>query len=449
MASEKLAAGLVNSGYSVGWVGACTVGVTATETAVTQIISGTNMTTDPRVLPISITGTLRTLVNSYDYSGVGELGQAGRGLYGIYDPSNWSQKQTAQCNATSPVTGVQQWSTTNPYGIVVYDGVMYMIANDCDPTTRKCYIYKYNMAADAFSETGYAYEFTPDIDGDTTQWKGAGYGLDLQISGSSAYLIAVFGRFTNSGWTYTFGESAIVKIPLAGTGTAEMDLAGNNVTGVVVNGDYAYVTSVGGAQQANGNPASKLEVFDISGATPSLAATIAASDIPNSFGGDFVDVAFVNNKAYVLAAHYNTVYSQYSYIVIQTMEDSLQHGELNTKDENDDYTVPPLYVEKTVSPASPCFALLPGEGNDLYLVDGVKFQSIDTSLDIDAAGALSTVKSAGDFANGTATGYVINTAAMVIERTAAATRGLAAAKASVTKIAKRLARPEDLERKEQ
>lgn len=32
MASEKLAAGLVNSGYSVGWVGACTVGVTATET---------------------------------------------------------------------------------------------------------------------------------------------------------------------------------------------------------------------------------------------------------------------------------------------------------------------------------------------------------------------------------------------------------------------------------
>lgn len=49
MASEKLAAGLVNSGYSVGWVGACTVGVTATETAVTQIISGTNMTTDPRV----------------------------------------------------------------------------------------------------------------------------------------------------------------------------------------------------------------------------------------------------------------------------------------------------------------------------------------------------------------------------------------------------------------
>ena len=438
MASEKLAAGLVNSGYSVGWVGACTVGVTATETAVTQIISGTNMTTDPRVLPISITGTLRTLVNSYDYSGLGELGQSGRGLYGIYDPSNWSQKQTAQCNATSPVTGVQQWSTTNPYGIVVYDGVMYMIANDCDPTTRKCYIYKYNMAADAFSETGYAYEFTPDIDGDTTQWKGAGYGLDLQISGSSAYLIAVFGRFTNSGWTYTFGESAIVKIPLAGTGTAEMDLAGNNVTGVVVNGDYAYVTSVGGAQQANGNPASKLEVFDISGTAPSFLAEIDVSAIPNSFGGDFVDVAFVNNKAYVLAAHYNTSYSQYSYIVIQTTEADLQAGGFGTGAK---------YKTATVSPASPCFALLPGEGNDLYLVDGVKFQSIDTSLDIDAAGALSTVKSAGDFANGTATGYVINTAAMVIERTAA-TRGLAAAKASVTKIAKRLARPEDLERKE-
>lgn len=435
MASEKLAAGLVNSGYSVGWVGACTVGVTATETAVNQIISGTNMTTDPRVLPISITDTLRTLVNSYDYSGVGELGQSGRGLYGIYDPSNWSQKQTAQCNATSPVTGVQQWSTTNPYGIVVYDGVMYMIANDCNPTTRKCYIYKYNMAADAFSETGYAYEFTPDIAGDTTQWKGAGYGLDLQISGSSAYLIAVFGRFTNSGWTYTFGESAIVKIPL-GSGTAAMATAGNNVTGVVVNGTYAYVTSVGGAQQADGNPASKLEVFSISRGTPSLIATLTAAMIPNNFGGDFVDVAFVNNKAYVLAAHYNTAYSQYSYIVIQTTEADLQAGGFGTGAK---------YKTATVSPASPCFALLPGEGNDLYLVDGVKFQSIDTSLDIDAAGALSTVKSAGDFANGNETGYVINTAAMVIERTAAA-RGLAAAKASVTKIAKRLATPEELEK---
>lgn len=437
MASEKLAAGLVNSGYSVGWVGACTVGVTATETAVNQIISGTNMTTDPRVLPISITGTLRTLVNSYDYSGVGELGQSGRGLYGIYDPSNWSQKQTAQCNATSPVTGVQQWSTTNPYGIVVYDGVMYMIANDCNPTTRKCYIYKYNMAADAFSETGYAYEFTPDIAGDTTQWKGAGYGLDLQISGSSASLIAVFGRFTNSGWTYTFGESAIVKIPL-GSGTAAMATAGNNVTGVVVNGTYAYVTSVGGAQQADGNPASKLEVFSISRGTPSLIATLTAAMIPAGFGGDFVDIAFVSGKAYVLAAHYDTAYTKYDYIIVQTTEHELQKGGFGTGAK---------YKTATVSPASPCFALLPGEGNDLYLVDGVKFQSIDTSLDIDAAGALSTVKSAGDFANGTATGYVINTAAMVIERTAAA-RGLAAAKASVTKIAKRLARPEDLERKE-
>lgn len=439
MANSKLAFGLVGTGYSKGWVGSISITGSKTNVAVDYIDTSGDMTTDPRVLPISVTGTLRTLVNSYDYGGVGELGQQGRGLYGIYDPNSatWLPKQKAQCNSTSPITGVQQWSTSNPYGIVVYDGIMYMIANDCDPTTRKCYVYKYNVAGDAFNETGYAYEFTPDIAGNTTEWKGAGYGLDLQISNGAAYLIAVFGRFTNSGWTYTFGESAIVKISLTGTGTAEMDLAGNNVTGVVVNGDYAYVTSVGGAQQGGGNPASKLEVFDISGTTPSLTATLTAAMIPTGFGGDFVDVAFVSGKAYVLAAHYNQAYTKYDYIIVQTTAAALQGGGFGTGMK---------YLTGSETPAAPTFALLPGGDDELYFVDGVKMNRIYTDVDIDDEEALEELGTAGSFVNSGTSGYVLNTAAVVIERTTA-TRSAAAVHASVTKMAKRLARPEDLERK--
>ena len=81
MANSKLAFGLVGTGYSKGWVGSISITGSKTNVAVDYIDTSGDMTTDPRVLPISVTGTLRTLVNSYDYGGVGELGQQGRGLY--------------------------------------------------------------------------------------------------------------------------------------------------------------------------------------------------------------------------------------------------------------------------------------------------------------------------------------------------------------------------------
>lgn len=64
MANSKLAFGLVGTGYSKGWVGSISITGSKTNVAVDYIDTSGDMTTDPRVLPISVTGTLRTLVNS-------------------------------------------------------------------------------------------------------------------------------------------------------------------------------------------------------------------------------------------------------------------------------------------------------------------------------------------------------------------------------------------------
>lgn len=463
MASEKISVGLVNSSYTKGWIGAYTIGTTAPVLAVGYIDTADDMTTDPRVLPISITGTMRTLVNSYDYSGVGGLGQTGTGLYGIYDPVDWTRKQLAQCNNNTtagsvrpPIAGVQQWSLTNPYGIVTDGNTMYMIGNDSHPQNRKAFIYSYNMAADAFSENSVpVYSFSPDITGVQTQWKGAGYGLDIYTSGNNKYLIAVFGRFTNVGWTYTQGPGAIVKIPLNGSGMVQMAITNANPTGVVVHGDYAYVTSVGGAQVGGGNQNSKLEVFNIAGTTLNYLVQIDVNAIPSGAGftgGDYVDVAFASGKAYVLAAHYNNNYTQYEYIIIETVETSLIDGKLNKKDSSGYYTIVPNYVRLTANPASPTFGLLPGEGDDLYLVDGVNIKKIDTTVSLTES-VVTLVKSAGDFAlDSSIIGHVFNTAGVVVERTAPVitpvATGVASAKVCVTKMAKRLAHLEELEPRE-
>lgn len=442
MANAKIALGLVKANYAKpGWIGTTTETGSKTNVAVGTDIKGGDITTDPRVLPISVTGTLRTLVDSYSYAG--GLGTRGAGLYGVYDPSNssWgSPVAKAESNPVTPDPDIQDWSVTNPYGIVVIGTTMYMIDNDCDTTDRKARIYSYNMANDAYSEnTSAVYAFDPAVSGDPTLWKAAGTGLEF-YSNRGNFLIATFYRYTNEDWSYVFGTSAIVKINVS-SGAATMAAANANATGVVVDGNYAYVTSVGGAQTGGGNADSKLEVFDISAAALSTpVATLAASLIPESFGGDYVDVAFVNSKAYVLAAHYDAAYTKYDYIIIQTTADDLQDGGFGTGVK---------YATGTISPASPCVALLPGGTNSLFFVNGVEVYAIDTSVDIDDSEALDPLHTAADFTfTDGDKAALINSAAVVVEKTVAA-RGLeAAVHVSVTKMAKRLVRPEDLERKE-
>jgi hypothetical protein len=452
----KIAVSPVTSDYSKSWVG--TVGETSgtlVNVAVSRILTGVDFTTDVRILPITTTGSSpRVLVNSYDLSVPGDLGQAGSALYGIYDPSdsgtppvptNWGNPvRTAQCTSGAGHTVDENWTISNPYGIVTVGTTMYMIDYDnasdetVTPPDYTCHICSYNMASGAFSENSTPiYTFNPGMTG-STYYKGAGTGLDLYGN----YLIATFSRYTNSGWTYNYGPSALVKINLTNNTVTTVALNANS-NGVVVEGDYAYVVSYGGAQVAGGTTTSKLEVVSID-STPSvlqtfttgMSDTFLSGSTPSYTQGDYTDVAFVGGKAYVLLAQYNSAYTQYEYAIIQTTEGSLQGGDF---DSNDSFKV------DTVNPASPCFALLPGGDDTLYFVDGVNINTINVTGDIDATGAITPIVDAGDFVNGTDTGAMFNSAAVVIEKVATTLRG-APAKAHVTKMAKRLARPEDLER---
>ncbi len=237
--------------------------------------------------------------------------------------------------------------------------------------------------------------------------------------------MALFDRFYNEGWNYTFGPSEVVMIDLE-TGKAVGAEANVNANGLTVNGDYAYVTSYGGAQQPGGNEASQMEVFVLTNGSPEWVTSIDASAIPNNFGGDFSDVAFANGKAYVLVAHYNDDYSQYEYMIIQTTENDLLNGVFGTAVK---------FYDSTVAPAAPTIVLLPN-GNDLYFIDGVSVYSIDTSVDISAS-ALTRLCTAANFTltegETTYTGYEFNTAGIVIEDVNAGT----GRKIHSTKVAKR------------
>lgn len=77
MANSELSVGLVANDYSRGWIGSTDIAGNKVDVAVALDIKGNSMSTDPRVLPISALGTLRSLVNSYTYAGgVGTVGAA-------------------------------------------------------------------------------------------------------------------------------------------------------------------------------------------------------------------------------------------------------------------------------------------------------------------------------------------------------------------------------------
>ena len=443
----KIAVSPVTDDYSKSWVG--TVGETSgtlVNVAVTSL-DGTAFTTDVRILPITTTGSdPRALVNNYNLSVPGSLGQAGSALYGIYDPSSstWGLEQKAQCTS-SPAPSIQEWSISNPYGIVTVSTTMYMI--DYDPASDKsAHIFSYNMSGDAFSENGTPiYTFVPGNDGSSptpNQYTAAGTGLDLY----GTYLIATFNRYyidtSGGGWgVYHYGPSALVKIPLS-SGTVTTTPAHENTNGLVVEGNFAYVTSYGGAQVADGNASSQLDVFDLSLTTPTLEATLTTTESDELFDGeytqgDYTDVAFVNGKAYVLLAQYDDNYENYKYAIIQTTATALQNSEFGTTAKS---------KVGTVTPASPCFALLPGGDNSLYFVDGVNINTINVGIDINATGAIAPIVDAGDFVNGSDAGALFNSAAVVIEKVPTAMALKAGVKrATVTKMAKRIARPEELE----
>ena len=332
---------------------------------------------------------------------------------------------------------------------------MYLQANDCNPNTGKCGIYRYSMINNSFVELGSVYTFDPRASS-VTPWKGAGAGLDLYIDGltEEAYLIAVFYRYTNQGISYTYGPSTVVKYKIS-DGFISTHVANPNVNGVVVEGEKVYVTSFGGPQVAMGSGSSKIEMFhhyaedidfewqfDINALN---GVEYEEDDVtPHvNFGGDIVDIAFKAGKAYIYLAHYDEEYDYYRYRIICVNKASLEARNLNGAK---------AAKEQEARPASPCFGFLQGEGDKLYFVDGVHIREIDTSVESnefgqEALGNSDGIISANHFTKGTDMATVINTAAIVIDRSVARTAGNGV-RASVTRMAKRLVRPDELERRE-
>jgi uncharacterized membrane protein len=459
----KVGLGLVGSTYSKGWFGSVgEMAASKVDIAVDRILATQDTSTDPRVIPLIPGSNPVTVANYYTYGGTGGLGKQGQALYGVYNPTSntWTQITTAQANQS--VGAAKTWSVTNPYGAAAVGNAFYLIDNDnvdtlpsgsTDSTLQySASIYKYDLSGSTpYAELGEFYRFVPGSSGGNT-WKGAGTGLDVYAASSPAgttyYLIATFNRYyidtSGGGWgVYHYGPSALVKIN-SGTGAATTVAVNANTNGVVVEGNYAYVTSYGAAQQAGGNASSELQVVSISGTgAPTLTRTKTVAELNTAlgttFGGDFIDVAFVNSKAYVLSANYNSAYSQYNWAIIQTTDTTLQGAGFGTVAANE-------RVISSTSPASPCFALLPGGDNSLYFVDGVNVKSINTAINVGATGGITPIVGAGNFSNSGTTGYVLNTAGVVIEKTPSLALKGAPVRATVTKLAKRLARPEDLEK---
>lgn len=444
---SKFGLGMVTADYSTGWISSCLSDSTQKYTVLTSVPDGTgsvsaiDMGTDPRVIPISDSATL---ANNYHYSS----SDIGNGVYGVYDPSGsvstvpaWEQLQTATTNQTS-YPAAKTWTAANAYGAIQSGSKMYL--NDYD--TGK--IFRYTTDSNAYSEDGVYY--SPTIPSGAS--RAAAIAMDVQTSG----IVAVFSFYSVLNWVYTYQNSGLYLLPLGNTAplpVTEYDSTdcGKNVNGETVNGDYVYVTSFGGSQQAGGNTASTLEVFTIANEEFTKKATITTSMLPDTSGddytvhfgtaGDFLGVEIVpvdgNNRAIMLLAHYDTNYTKYDYELLSVSESVLQAGTLNGA----------ICVTGTVSPAGASWGLLKDDNNDLYLVDGVHIKKINPS-DL----SMTTVCSASDFtSDGTSSGTaggLLNTAGIVIHASAGMLRGAPGAHVSVTKMAHRLITPEELKKRQ-
>lgn len=451
---SKVAFGLVNSSYNKAWIGAVRSNGNKQPMAVIAAVDGNALSTDPRVLAITATGTEKTLVDSYTYtSGVGTIGA---GWFGVYEPVpvnadvsdedaasfQWTLLRKAQCNHSSSDTDMLTWHVSNPYGIVVHDNKMYM--QDYDNHV----IYGYqNVSGNSFAEDADPiYTFAPG-----TGYNGAGTGMDLYLDSSTSkkYLVALFNRYTNQGWEYTYGACNIVVIDITNQGsiTSTTAAVNKNANGIAVKGNYAYVTSYGAQQNPGGNASSRLQVFGFVNGRAVLRKSIAPTAIDSTkttfSSGDFIDVAFVNSKAYVLLAHYNSAYTKYDYVIIQTTEAALQAGSFGTTAK---------YYTGSSTKFGTTLGLLPGGETELYFVNGESIFTINTAVDISATGAVTSVCAASDFTydddTTTATGYIFNTASTVVEKQTVTAARAAAGVAHVTKLAKRMARPEELEQRD-
>ncbi|WP_285715655.1 hypothetical protein [Pelosinus sp. IPA-1] len=432
---SRLACGVINGSYSQGIVSSINTLGNRRVPEITHIDVGAGLdpeiiSGDPRVLGYKHGSDNCVMISAYTYTTPGTAGNARVALFKI-NATTGAWEQLVQKLSTT-------WGFSNPYGLVVVGNNMYVQDYDSGKITAVD-LTTYN--------TSTLYTMGSVSSGGTT-YLPHGNGMDYSDYG----LIAIF-SYLESGSYSNYTNSKLAVVPVDGSTASVVSGLNKNVVSVAVEGDFAYISSIGGAQQGGGNPASKIESVDLT--TPVLGTTpVTISALPTTPSGeqkgDFVDVAFRSGAAYVLRANYDTNYTSYSYRLIKTTGASLRAGSFGT------YTT----IVDTATPAEATWMLAPAV-DTLWFVSGSAANIIQLisgglstgSVVKKADASLSTASSygLGTTVSGAAINAHLNTASVIIDVADVAAKEAVGAAAAVsatrTKVAFRFVRPEELEKK--
>ncbi|MDU4960686.1 MAG: hypothetical protein E6X17_08490 [Sporomusaceae bacterium] len=423
-----LAAGVVNSSYTSGVIGSVTNSGVKSAGALPQL-NGVNFSGDPRVLNFAYNGTEYAMVLSYTYV----FGQPGTATIGFYIPT--VPKATPPQDAWTLVgsSGGKTYSSSflkfsNPYSLVVVSSDLYVADYDSGKIIK---VSLANLATEILAADVTEYYSLPSASV-PSPYVAKCNGMDY-VDGR---LVMLFNLPNPSDYTDYHNSYVVMKQISTGTVTGPVTLNKNAVSVAADKGPaptnyfYAYVCSIGGAQQAGGNgAASKLQVVRFS--SPITVNDILATATPTG-EGDFVDVAILGTDAYILAANYNSSYTSYNYQVIKTPLNSLRAASLASSTSIDD-----------TAPAGATWMLAPSgdSGDPLWFVSGNEANTLSAAL---AVSLKATPADLGIVRGSDNINVNLNTAAVVIAGTTMAARA-AAVSAARTKLAVRLSLPQEIE----
>ena len=433
---SRLACGVINAAYDRGIVSSVNTLGNRRVPEITQFNVGTvstpvyaNISGDPRVLGYRHGSDDCVMVAAYTYDVPGYPGAGRVALFKI-DATTGDWEQLIQKEAAT-------WGFSNPYGLVVVGNNMYVQDYDSGAITVV------NLTTYA---TSTLYTVAAVTDGGIT-YLPHGNGMDYHAS--TGRLIAVY-SFLPSGSYTNYYPSKLIAAQLVG-GTAVVSGLNKNVVAVTVDEDYAYVCSIGGAQQGGGNSASKIQTVSLS-PLALLTPEITTSTSPVS-SGDFVDVAFWDGAAYVLQANYNTAYTQYSYQLIQTSGSDIRGGTFGTYTTTTVLTASPADATWMLGPSEDALWFVSGSAANIVELNGSgELDSGSVTKKADASLSTSSIYGLGTTIGSDTIAAHLNTASVVIDAADAVARkkiGAAAVAAARTKVAFKFVRPEELEALEQ
>ncbi|SDF31769.1 hypothetical protein [Sporomusa acidovorans] len=424
---STLAVGVVNSSYSKGIASTVTFGspVTRHPGVVTELPAGTNLSSDPRVLAFMHGTNERAMIASYTYATPPSVGSA---TFGVYAPTTTGSWGSPIATATTS-GGTNNWGISNPWGLVSIDKYLYIQDYDSNNIAIVDMASGYTLAGTISNVfTGYDSGKTPHGSGMDV------YSFDDPDTLTTVYVLAAL--YNQSDSSYTYGNSGLVLIRVDGTTATTIGTIitlTKNATSVTVEADsasgnfYAYVTAMGGMQTAGGNgSASTVQAVTlpntVSGGiyTPTLALlnTVTAMTSPSTFG-DFNDIEFWDSNAYILGSNYDSSYSTYTYRLIRVAAASLRSGSFSGSSNTGALTSTPAGATWLLAPANDTLWLV--DGNFVHNVPAGTLSSGSTPFGSATADATDGTSSGVGLGTSDVNGN-LNTASVVIDRTATRTR---------------------------